>query len=111
MLERFAACPNDLHVRVPCRPTDVVMRRLEAEADEMGSFGKKKATKQWIWIARDAQTRQIIAFHVGDRSRASAKALWAKMPLVYREPATFHTDHEIMPGCPTACSGEEWHPC
>src|SRR5229473_4473200 len=19
--------------------------------------------------------------------------------------------HEIMPGCPTACGGEEWHPC
>jgi hypothetical protein len=19
--------------------------------------------------------------------------------------------HKIMPGCPTACSGEEWHPC
>ena len=21
------------------------------------------------------------------------------------------TYHEIMPGCPTACGGEEWHPC
>ena len=19
--------------------------------------------------------------------------------------------HEMMPGCPTACGGEEWHPC
>ena len=19
--------------------------------------------------------------------------------------------HEVMPGCPTACGGEEWHPC
>ena len=40
----------------------------------------------------DAKTRQIIAFHVGDRSGESGKALWAKMPLVYREQATFHTD-------------------
>ena len=40
----------------------------------------------------DAPTRQIIAFHVGDRSRDSAKELWAKIPLVYREQATFHTD-------------------
>src|SRR5713101_5639430 len=40
----------------------------------------------------DAITRQIIAFHVGDRSRDSAKALWANVPLVYREQATFHTD-------------------
>src|SRR5216684_5262445 len=40
----------------------------------------------------DAISRQIIAFHVGDRSRESAKALWAKIPLVYRQQATFHTD-------------------
>ena len=40
----------------------------------------------------DATTRQIIAFHVGDRSGESGKALWANIPLVYREQATFHTD-------------------
>jgi insertion element IS1 protein InsB len=92
MVERFAACPNDLYVRVPRHPTDVVMRRLEAEADEMWSFVQKKAYKQWLWIAMDATTRQIIAFHIGDRSRESAKELWAKIPLAYRERATFHTD-------------------
>src|SRR4030095_12075816 len=92
MVERFAACPDDLHVRVSHRPTDVVLRRLEAEADEMWSFVKKKTNEQWIWIAMDATTRQIIAFHVGERSRDSAKELWAKIPLVYREQATFHTD-------------------
>src|SRR5712691_8288513 len=43
MVERFAACPDDLHVRVLHRPTDVVLRRLEADADEMWSFVKKKA--------------------------------------------------------------------
>ena len=92
MVERFAACPDDLYMRIPHRPTDVVLRLLEAEADEMWSFVKKKANKQWIWIAMDALTRQIIAFHVGDRSRDSAKELWAKIPLNYREQATFHTD-------------------
>jgi len=40
----------------------------------------------------DATTRQIIAFHVGDRSRASGKELWANIPTVYRDQATFHTD-------------------
>jgi insertion element IS1 protein InsB len=92
MVERFATCPDDLHVQVPQRPTDVVIRRLEAEADEMWSFVKKKVNKPWSWIAMDAKTRQVIAFHVGDRSRESAKALWAKLPLVYQEQATFHTD-------------------
>jgi insertion element IS1 protein InsB len=92
MVQCFAACPDTLHVQLPKRPTDVVLRRLEAEADEMWSFVKRKANKQWVWIAMDAITRQIIAFHVGDRSRASAKALRAKMPLVYQEQAIFHTD-------------------
>jgi len=40
----------------------------------------------------DATTRQIIAFHVGDRSRVSGKELWANIPMVYRAQAMFHTD-------------------
>lgn len=40
----------------------------------------------------DAKTRQVIAFHVGDHSRESAKELWAKIPVAYREQARFHTD-------------------
>ena len=92
MVECFTACPDDLHVQLPARPPVVVISRLEAEADEMWSFVQNKANKQWIWIAMDATTRQIIAFHVGDRSGESGKELWAKIPLVYREHAMFHTD-------------------
>ena len=83
-----------------------MLRRLEAEADELWSCVKKKANKPWIWIAMDATTRQIIAFHVGDRSRDSAKALWAKLPLVYREQATFHTDQD---DAYPAVIPAEWH--
>lgn len=43
-------------------------------------------------LAIDAQTRQVIAFHVGDRSRTSAKKRWNKIPAVYRDRATFYTD-------------------
>src|SRR5258705_8638283 len=47
----------------------------------------------------DANTRQIIAFHVGDRSGESGKGLWANMPMVHREQATFHTDqYEVYKG-------------
>jgi insertion element IS1 protein InsB len=92
MVERFAACPEHLHVQLPVSPTDVILRQLEAEADEMWSFVRQKANKQWIWIAMDATTRQIIAFHVGDRRRDSARELWANIPEIYREQATFHTD-------------------
>jgi insertion element IS1 protein InsB len=92
MVERFVACPEHLHVQHPASPTGVIIRQLEAEADETWSFVQKKANKQGIWIAMDVNTRQVIAFHVGDRSRDSATGLWAKIPLVYREQATFHTD-------------------
>ena len=99
MVECFTACPEDLHVQLPAQPTAVLLSRLEAEADEMWSFVQKKANKQWIWMAMDATTRQIIAFHVGDRSRTSGKELWAHLPPVYREQATFHTDqYEVYKG-------------
>jgi insertion element IS1 protein InsB len=92
MVECFAACPDHLHVQRPAGPPEVGLHQLEAEADEMWSFVEKKANKQWLWIAMDATTCQIIAFHVGDRSCDSAKELWANIPAVYREQVTFHTD-------------------
>ena len=70
----------------------MVLLRLEAEADELWSFVQKKANRQWLWIAMDAKTRQVMAFPVSDRSRDRAKELWANIPVVYREQATFHTD-------------------
>jgi insertion element IS1 protein InsB len=73
--------------------------KLEAEADDMWSFVQQKANKQWIWLAMDATTRQIMAFHVGARSRESAKALWGTIPQVYQEHAIFHTDqYEVYNG-------------
>jgi insertion element IS1 protein InsB len=92
MVECVAACPDHVHVRPPNGPTNGAILQLEAEADELWSFVQKKANRQWIWSAMDATTRQVIAFHVGERSRDSAKELWAKIPVVYREQATFHTD-------------------
>ena len=92
IVARFAALPDHLHVRPVAAPRDVLIGRLEVEADEMWSFVKQKANKQWVWVAMDKQTRQIMAFHVGDRSHDSAQQLWANLPAVYREQATFYTD-------------------
>jgi insertion element IS1 protein InsB len=92
MVECFAACPDHLHIWRPAGPTEVVIQQLEAEADEMWSFVGKRANKPWIWMAMDAQTRQVIAFHVADCRRESAQELWAKIPVAYREQARFHTD-------------------
>jgi insertion element IS1 protein InsB len=91
----FEALPDHLHVQPVSGTHDVMMQRLEVEADEMSSFVQNKANKQWIWLAMDAKSRHVIAFHVGDRSRTSAKRLWAKIPLAYQQHATFYTDQYV----------------
>jgi insertion element IS1 protein InsB len=99
MVERFQAAPEHLYVEPPRGTPAVILQRLEAEVDELWSFVGKKANRQWVWIAMDATTRQVLAFHVGDRSGQSAAALWEKIPTVYQEHAVFYTDHyAVYPG-------------
>jgi insertion element IS1 protein InsB len=43
-------------------------------------FVGHKGNKQWIWLALDGDTREMIGFHVGDRSEQGARALWASLP-------------------------------
>jgi insertion element IS1 protein InsB len=81
----FEALPDHLHAQPVTCHGDVMIQQLAVEADDMSSFVHKKANKPWIWIAMDAKTRQVMAFHIGDRSRKSAKRLWAKIPQAYRQ--------------------------
>ena len=46
MAARFAALPDHLHVRPVAAFGDVLIGRLEVEADELWSFVTKKANKQ-----------------------------------------------------------------
>jgi IS1 family transposase len=62
----------------------------------MANFVQKKAHKQWIWLAMDTTTRQVMAFHLGDRRRKSAKKLWARSPSGDRHQATFYTDQYVV---------------
>jgi IS1 family transposase len=85
--------PDDLCVKLPgADKGQVRLYRWAAEADEMWSFVQRKTNKKWIWMALDVATRQVLAFHVGDRSRRAARALWRRIPLCYRQQATFYTD-------------------
>ena len=65
--------PDDLNFEIKALADGLIIYALESEIDEMLSFVGKKANKQWVWIAMDVSSRQIIAFHVGDRSRVSAQ--------------------------------------
>ena len=99
MAERFTAAPEHLYVQSTAGNQSVLLQRLEAEVDELWSFVGRRANRQWVWIAMDAPTRQILAFHVGDRSRQSAQALWEKIPRGYQAQATFYTDcYEVYKG-------------
>ena len=71
MITRFKALPDHLHVQPVTSPRDVLMGRLDVEADESWSFVKQKANKQWLWIAMDAPggSRVCIALHKGRPSR------------------------------------------
>jgi insertion element IS1 protein InsB len=95
MVACFTAVPPHLHILPVASSRNVLLGCLEVEADELWSFVQKKATPHWLWIAMDKQTRQIIAFHVGDRSRDSAKQLWQNIPEVYREQGMFYTDQYV----------------
>ena len=58
------------------------------ELDELWSFVGSKANPRWIWIVLCRQTRQIVAYLVGDRSAESARALRERIPRDYRRRAT-----------------------
>ena len=72
------------------------MPRLEVEADARASFVQHKENRPWLWPAMEVKSRQIIAFHVGDRSRRSAKQLSAKIPEACRQRATFDADQSVV---------------
>ncbi|MCM1983635.1 IS1 family transposase [Lyngbya confervoides] len=94
---------NTCYAAVP-QSVEVVPKskgKLKVQMDELWSFVDEKGNKQWVWLAIDAQTREVIGCHIGDglrpvgdhRSRESAQKLWQSMPGVYRQCAVVHTDH------------------
>jgi IS1 family transposase len=60
--------------------------------DELWSFVDDKGNEQWVWLAIDVKTREIVGCYIGDRSGASATALWQSLPAVYRQCSVCYTD-------------------
>ena len=67
--------------------------KMKVQMDELWSFVDNKGSKEWVWLAIDADTREIIGCYIGDRSRESAIALWQSIPAVYRQCAKVYTDY------------------
>lgn len=58
----------------------------------MWSFVAHKQNKQWIWLALDLETKEIVGVHVGERSLLGASCLWQSLPALYRQCAVCYTD-------------------
>ncbi|WP_396661866.1 IS1 family transposase [Methylocaldum szegediense] len=50
------------------------------ECDEVRSYVGRKTTPMWLWIAFAPHTRQIVAYALGDRTEATARQLWDRLP-------------------------------
>nr|WP_238549260.1 IS1 family transposase [Acaryochloris marina] len=73
--------------------------RLTLQCDEMWSFVNDKSNKQWIWLALDVITREIVGVYVGARSKQGARQLWNSLPGIYRQCAVAYTDFWDAYGC------------
>lgn len=73
LVQCCAVLPDHLPVQPVSCQHDVLIQRLAVEAAALASFVQKKANKQWVWIAMEVKTRQIMAFHVGDRRPTRAE--------------------------------------
>jgi insertion element IS1 protein InsB len=51
-----------------------------------------KGNKQWVWLAIDAKTREIVGVYIGARDEGAALELWKSLPPVYRQCAVAYTD-------------------
>ncbi|KGF71624.1 transposase [Neosynechococcus sphagnicola sy1] len=51
-----------------------------------------KGNQQWVWLALDADTREIVGVYIGARDEAAARKLWDSLPPVYRQCAIAYTD-------------------
>jgi transposase-like protein len=75
--EKYADQPRQVQVRAK-------KGRLTVECDELWSFVGHKGKKQWVWLALDRDTREIIEVPIGARNEKTARRLWESLPAVYR---------------------------
>jgi IS1 family transposase len=65
---------------------------LILDFDESWSFVGKKRRQQWVWLAINRETREIVGMVIGSRTRSMARKLWKSLPAVYRQCAVCYTD-------------------
>ena len=51
----------------------------------------RKSNRQWLWLALDRKTREIVGCFVGARNESGAQGLWDSLPACYLD-AECYTD-------------------
>jgi transposase-like protein len=74
----FKKLPDHLNVTYVDENEELEVAILEMD-EQYGYVGNKK-NDQWLWLAFHSKTRQVVAFHVGKRTKASGLALLEKLP-------------------------------
>ena len=87
MEKTFQSLPENLQAGIIAENDEFEV--LVLEVDELWSFVGNKKNDQWLWVVMQAETRQILAFHVGNRTKASGEALMAKLPIDLKKKHTF----------------------
>lgn len=94
--ELYAELPTDLNFKWVFKKVfhkgSFYIKMIDNEVDELWSFVSNKDNVKYVWIVMHRQSRQIIAFEVGDRSAETAKKLWDKIPEFIKKYGFFHTD-------------------
>jgi insertion element IS1 protein InsB len=68
--------------------TDIKSVKIDSELDELWTGPPVrvgwKANKQWLWLALNRASCQVVALFIGDRSANGALGLWQALPERYR---------------------------
>ncbi len=95
----------------PIEPDPAEPATRVLELDELWSFVLKRANKRWVWIALCRATRQVVAYVVGDRSRATCQKLWQQIPTAYRSAHCYSDFWEayksVIPSAQHIAAGKE----
>jgi IS1 family transposase len=62
---------------MPSQADDII------EIDEQWSFVGSKKQQYWLWIALCRRTKQVVAFHFGERTNESFDKFYQKIPPEY----------------------------
>jgi IS1 family transposase len=79
----------DLKQEVKRKPLKVKLVQL----DELWTFVGNKQQKRFVFVALQANTRQVLAYQIGKRYEATVRQLYNKLRGGIKSNAWFYTDH------------------